>query len=86
VVSVTDPYGRILGFLDRDQFTYCIRLLHNLLNVLVQTANKMELQKKSEDFPLLCCYWITTRLLGSKCTCNIRKNIFIMGECILLRM
>jgi hypothetical protein len=28
---------------------HCIRFLHNLLNVLVQIANKMGLQKKSSS-------------------------------------
>jgi hypothetical protein len=71
VVRVTDPYGHILGFLDRPFLYLSIpkatkglepisysgaplttllhatvyMFLHNLLNVIVQIANKMGLQK-----------------------------------------
>jgi hypothetical protein len=48
VVSVTDSYGRILGFLDRFYMTQYV-FLHNFLNLLAQIEHRMRLHKRKKN-------------------------------------
>jgi hypothetical protein len=73
VVSVTDPYGRILGFLDRSRYSFfqaAIQLYPlgsvNLATVIIAVGNGKHTDHNRELYLLECKYH--TEIVGSNPT------------------